>query len=273
MTKPKSPKYFFRALFRPDSLDVFEGFSRDFTWKGKALGYTQAWHRRPWSESPFAVYNEFICGELGRMLCLPIPPFAITYMQTGARRKVPLFSSLDFNYQQSKLPAVIPDLCVTHLPDLCAGVLAFDILIANQDRHDENLLVDRVAAPREMHVFDHDQALLGGHQGASSGHDRLTALKDRLGITGSQITGGNPHVFLPYIKSCEGLYAWAKKIREIPTWFIEHACLEAKRHGLNNKLAKHTSEFLDYRRETIFGLIDANRNAFAIDDWPKQRAL
>ena len=26
-------------------------------------------------------------------------------------RKVPLFSSLDFNFQRSKLPAIIPDIC------------------------------------------------------------------------------------------------------------------------------------------------------------------
>ncbi len=266
----KPIKFFYRALFRPDSLDVFEGFSRDFDWKGRALGYTQAWHRRPWDESPFAVYNEFICAELGRALRLPVPPFAITYMRTGARKKVPLFSSLDFNFQRSKLPTVIPDICVEHLPKLCAGVLAFDIWIVNQDRHDENLLVDRVAKPQEMHVYDHDQALLGGHSQALRGEDRLVALSDRLGITGSGVTGGNPHVFLPYIKTCIYLDEWVKQIREVPPWFIESVCLEAKWHGLNNKLAKQTAKFLLHRQNRLGWIIDQHRDAFVIEDWSPQ---
>jgi hypothetical protein len=273
MATPKPIKFFYRALFKPDSLDVFEGFDRDFDWKGKALGYTQAWHRRSWAESPYAVYNEFICAELGRAIRLPVPPFAITYSQEVGKRKIPLFSSLDFNFQRSKLPPVIPDICVAHLPQLCAGVLAFDIFVANQDRHDENLLVDRGSKPREMHVYDHDQALLGGHSHAQRGSERLSLLRDRLGITGGPVTGGNKHVFLPHIKTCEYLYAWAEQIREIPTWFIKSVCLEAKRHGLDNKLANETNDFLQHRRDKIVGIIDANRGSFSIDDWPAQKGF
>ncbi|MGH7136016.1 MAG: hypothetical protein ACREHD_09765, partial [Pirellulales bacterium] len=74
------------------------------------------------------------------------------------RREAPLFSSLDFNFNREKLPPVVPDICVQRLLRDCTGVLLFDIWIANEDRHDANLLVDKVGAPGEMMVFDHDQA-------------------------------------------------------------------------------------------------------------------
>jgi hypothetical protein len=189
-------------------------------------------------------------------------------MQSG-KKKEPLFSSLDFNYQRASLPDIIPEFCVVALPELCAGVLAFDILIANEDRHDRNLLVDRVTSPRHMYVYDHDQALLGGLKRV--GDERLSALQDRLGITGGAVTGGNEHVFLPHIKNCEHLYEWAKRIQTLPDWFINAVCLESRQYGLNNKLAKQTAEFLLHRRDSIFVIIDDNRASFAIQDWPKER--
>ena len=47
------------------------------------------------------------------------------------------------------------------LPDVCTGIVLFDVLIANCDRHDDNLVVDNDIAPREIYVYDHDIALFG----------------------------------------------------------------------------------------------------------------
>jgi hypothetical protein len=269
MARLKRSKYFYRAMFRPDSLDVFEGFDAGLV-GGRGLGYAQAWHKGNTDASPFAIYNELVCGDLGRCVRLPIPPFALTW-HSQRRARLPLFSSLDFNFNRETLPQIIPELCVQHLPYLSAGVLAFDILIANEDRHDENLLVDNVTDPRSMHVFDHDQALLGGS--LEVGVDRLVKLKDRLAITGSATTGGNRHVFLDRIKSSEDLYAWVERLSYIPDWFVAESCDDARSAGIERSLAEQAAEFLVYRKKNLRQIIDAHRGEFAIDDWPPQLTI
>lgn len=201
-TQMPSSNYFFKACFRPNSLDAFEGFDVGIDGQGKGRGYATAWHKAEWSQSPYSVFNELICGELGRFIRLPVPPFAVTYHEADGSK--PLFSSLDFNNTRDTLPPIIPESCVERVLPLCAGILVFDIFIANRDRHDENLLADNADRPKAMHVFDHDQALLGGSPAYPfSGIERLEKTVDRLGITGSSITGGHPHVFLPLITTCK----------------------------------------------------------------------
>ena len=179
MANPR-PKHHFRALFfsSPDAC-------------GRAHGSTQAWHKTAWSGSPYCIPNELISAQIGQFLKLPIPPFAITYSEDNDY----YFSSLDFNFDRDQLPPVEPDLCWEHLPRLCSGVMLFDILIANEDRHDENLVIDNVIKPSFMRVFDHDQALFGGG-GNLAGTNRLTQLHDRLGVSGGVITGGNRPLFI-----------------------------------------------------------------------------
>lgn len=264
------PQYYYRAFFRPDGIDVFDGFDRKLDDVGRGLGYAMAWHRGNWSESPFAIWNELICGEIGRFLRLPVPPFAMTQFDKEIGRGR-LFSSLDFACTRAKLPRVIPDLCVAQLEYLCAGVLAFDILIANEDRHDRNLVVDQVMQPRQMHVFDHDQALFGGC--LVRGKERLIELRDRLGITGGTITGGNRHVFIDLIKSYASLKAWCERIRAIPNWFIDSVCNEARSQGLVKDLANRAAYFLKHRRDRIYDLIESHKEEFAIGDWNRQRHL
>lgn len=270
MARTRALKYFYRALFKPDSLDAFEGFSQGIE-DGKGLGYAQAWHKANTEWSPYVIYNEFICGELGRAIRLPIPPFAITH-HGGGRTREALFSSLDFNFSRANLPRIIPDICAKAMLSLCTGVLVFDILIANEDRHDENLLVDNVARPREMYIYDHEQSLLGGCN--EQGIPRLQKLRDRLGITGSTVTGGNQHVFLPVITTCKYIARWAKRIRDIPDWFIVDICSEARSLGLERNASDACADFITHRKASLSNLIDSHRSSFAIDDWPpRQRSL
>lgn len=269
MAESQALKYYYRAYFRPDGLDVFKGFDRALDGNGRGQGYAVAWHRANWEFSPFAIWNELICGELGRFLRLPIPPFAMT--RSTLQDKARLFSSLDFASTRARLPRIIPEFCVQRLEPLCAGVLVFDILIANEDRHDENLVVDQVMQPREMHVFDHDQALLGGCR--LKGLERLTELRDRLGITGSTVTGGNRHVFIDLITRYASFGEWCDRLRAIPDWFIDSVCTEARAHGLDPQLSQEVAYFLKYRRDRIHDIVESHRDSFAIGDWPKQKRL
>lgn len=268
--KRKIPDYSYHAIFRTDNPEeVFDGMDDGIWTAGRGRGFTMAWHRGNYDGSPYCIWNEMICASIGQFLRLPIPPFAMTHFRNRERKKQWLFSSLDFNYARAELPEIIPENCVAHLEPLCAGVLAFDILIANEDRHAGNLLVDDVTTPRAMYVYDHDQALFGGC--LTVGPERFTKLAGRLGVTGSNTTRGNKHVFLPLITEPASLREWCGRITDIPDWFIDDVCQAAKKYGLRKKDADSAAFFLRERKRKIMDLVESSRDSFAIKSWGQGR--
>lgn len=256
--------YFYRAFFKPDQLDLLGQLDAQIGVDGRWLGYAQAWHKVNWEHSPHCVINEFVCGEIGRFLRLPIPPFAITSFDSDGHSRV--FSSLDFNFERHRLPPVLPDVCAERLPDLCSGILVFDVLIANSDRHDSNLLSNSVDRPTQLIVFDHDQALLGNQLG---GIQRLSELKDRMGITGGTVSNGNRHCLLGELQTSKYLDARIDRVKWIPEWYVRDICHTAVNDGIaTGALAEAVLEFLLHRIRNIDALIYRNRSHFdRIDDW------
>ncbi len=271
MAKKKSPSkrsYLYRAVFTTDPKDPtgFAGPDRE----GKGFGYTLAIHKTKWSGSPYCVPNEFIAGEIGHFLRLPIPPSGITYGEGG----LVLFSGLDFNFDKLQLPHIVPDLCWAALPNLCTGVVLFDIFIVNSDRHDENLAVDNVAKPTAMRVFDHDQALLGGGDPAMVGIERLNKLTNRLGVTAGAVSRGNRHCLLVHVDTDKYFEPWIARIDAIPDWFLSDVCSEARACGLTKPEATAVREFLVSRRNGLREIIKANRDSFTgIVNWANRGQL
>lgn len=263
--KRKQPKYFYRACWRHDQLRaLLSSGDQPTSRSGRFFGYVGAWQKVATTANPYGSASELICATLGTFLGLPIPPFAIT----AGPDNEPCFSSLDFNCNQDRLPRVVPDKCVEFMARISAGVLAFDILIANEDRHDENLLVDQVSHPTEMWVFDHDQALLAGC--LAKGIAKLTRFADYLGITGGDDIGGNRHVFLDELRDPSHLEEWIGRIESIPRWFIADACDCARqRLGISKEDADAACAFLAERKKRVGELIKNNRNEFkAVTQWP-----
>ena len=245
--KPIAP--FYRALFRIDKKAM--GYKdADDGW-GRAAGFVMARHRWKEDHTPFRIPNEYICARLGTVLGLPIPPFALTKISDGGIKL--MFSTLDFNPSGIRLPPILPDICMHRMPFLCVGVIAFDVWIANEDRHDENLAVDKVANPKTMRVFDHDQALFGGCN--EIGIARLVKLRDRLGITGSGVTGGNPHCLVPHLASDKYFEDWTDRIESIPEWVVTEACSAMLRVALKRDEVDAAIDFLLYRRKIIRDLV------------------
>ena len=201
--------------------------------------------------SRYCVPNEFICAKLGTAIGLPIPPFALSKYTDGAKRL--LFSSLDFNPAGMRLPPVLPELCMQHLPFLCAGVIVFDAWIANEDRHEENLAVDKILAPKTMRIFDHDNALFGGRK--LSGIVRLEALRDAVAITDQRITGGTEHCLLPHLTSDSHLETWVNRIECLDDWIIPDAVNTMVDRGISTKEGKVAIDFLQYRKGKMKNLI------------------
>lgn len=255
-----SKNHTYRALFKPDSLNVFEGFHDAIQGDGRALGYAQAWHRN--AVEKHTVINEFIAASIGQFIRLPIPPFAITNL-----RDEKLFSSLDFNFTRAKLPAVIPSKLWDFMPDEATGIIVFDILIANEDRHDTNLVADRISRPKNVFVYDHDQSLFSGY--TRSGCDRLEAEKNNLGIIKTFPDGRTQdHCLMEVIDSDIHFKKWTDRISTIPDWFINDICKASKPLGANRDEVKAVAEFIISRRNSILDIIGRHKSEFkSIENW------
>ena len=216
--------------------------------------------------SPYCVPNEVICGEIGRFLRLPIPPSGLVL----STARSPMVASLDFNLTGNTLPPVDVLRCVQDLPKLAAGVLIFDILIGNCDRHRQNFSVDFLSSPPQMNVFDHDRALLGYEP--TKGMDRLSATRDRLGVSWGSVepfgSGAMKHCLLEAVDTDTHFGEWIDRAASLPKFFVEEVCLDAVHVGLSELEAKAAADFLIYRKSELRSIIQNNREKFtAIDTW------
>ncbi|OAI54134.1 hypothetical protein AYO47_03530 [Planctomyces sp. SCGC AG-212-M04] len=245
-------QFLHRAFFRPDGksrfLDALDsGWDEDFC----GVGYTQAFHKTQRKDLPYRVSVEFIAARLGQAIGLPIPPSAITRFQQS---NLPCFSSLDFNFERTKFPPTIPDLLYKAQPLICGGLLAFDIWIANEDRHDCNLVADHVANPRHIQIYDHDICLLHGND--CVGVERLGRAWNELGIGG--------HVMLDEINSWHYLHEWFDRIALVPDYMIEDICWAA--FDLAEEMTPDETlevvDFLKWRKPQLERLVKLNLDEF-----------
>lgn len=214
-------------------------------------------------KAPYCVANEVVSGEIGRFLGLPVPPSGVVYPPTGNDL---FFASLDFNLTGNTLPPLNTTKCVQLLPELSAGVLLFDILIANSDRHGRNLSVDFSSRPPAMNVFDHGHSLFGSIQGQAVA--RLEKLRDRLAISAGSRTAGNRHCLLDQINTDAHFGHWLERIRLIPDYVIEDLCGELPGLGSSKAEAVAACEFLKVRRLRMQQIVEGNKAEFTgIRSW------
>jgi hypothetical protein len=264
MTKRRK-RLHYQTQFRTDDTGAFVFPGAD----GRIDGSVPAWHRENVRDyTPYCIPNELICGKLGAFLGLPVPPFAITYFN-----KTPYFSQLNFNSNKDELPAVEAEICVKSLPDLCTGILLFDILIANEDRHDENVAVDSITKPTQIMVYDHEQALFGGG-GNLIGIPRLDKLRERLGMSGGSVTGGNACCFLHTLNTVQYFGKWRGRIWDIPDWFIGVTCDDAIGLGITQQEANKAKDFLIYRKNNLSRIIKDHAKTIPLfDEWRPKHDL
>jgi hypothetical protein len=213
----------------------------------------------------YCISNEFICAEIGRFIGLPIPPCGIVYAQGYATKH--WFASLNFNLTADDLPPIDPQKCAEELPDLSTGLILFDILIANPDRHRKNLSIDFDEKPPRMSIFDHSHALFGHVNGA--GVQRLNDLHDRLGISGGTVTGQNRHCLIDKLNTDNFFHKWCGRIISVPNHLIEDACDGTfDLDMITAEEASAAKEFLIHRRNNIRVLVDSHHGEFTgINQW------
>jgi len=123
----------------------------------------------------YVVANEFICARVGLALGLPVPPGVIAQTTDGKAAYV----SLRFGKLTERPPHVMPADLVADHPRVAAGIVLFDSLILNTDRHAGNLAYSR-AGNLPVNIFDHSHALLGPAKG--DGPERVQLMQDQPGF-------------------------------------------------------------------------------------------
>lgn len=200
-------------------------------------------------EAPYCVANEWICGEIGRHLRLPLPPFCTIYQ---GKQKECWFVSLDAGSNGETLPPASFERCASELPEFSTGMMLFDILIMNPDRHDENFAVDYQADPPRPILFDHGHALFG-HQ-KSGGVARLHANMDGLGMDGGS------HSVMQWLRTDEYFNEWLERINSMPDVFIREICRETRDAGILKDEADEAAKAVMHRRDNLLPIIKRHQN-------------
>jgi hypothetical protein len=199
--------------------------------------------------SKYCIANELICSRIGQFLCLPLPPSGIVVDASVSKNPEYYFAALNFNLTGSGLPPVDPAKCVSILPKESTGLILFDILIANGDRHGKNFSVNFFGPPPKMNIFDHTHALLG--YANAQGLNRLEDLKYSIGITEINPTYGTRHCLLDFLHTDEYIEEWISRIEKLPDFLIADVCDEATQYGIDLVEAESVKNFLAYRRDAI----------------------
>ncbi len=209
----------------------------------------------------YFISNEYICAEIGRVVGIPIPPSGLVYASEHDVKN--WFACLNFNLSGGDtLPIVDTERCVEELEDISTGLLFFDILVANSDRHPKNFSVDFSAKPPRMSVFDHSHALFGNDH--PNGIARLASLRDRIAVSDGSVTGGNCHCLLDKINSDVFFEKWYVRIEAIPAHLIEDVCrATVSLDMLTPAEADAAIDFLMYRKSNIREIIKKHRRKFS----------
>jgi hypothetical protein len=256
--------YRFRASFRPDQYGW-----RKYASEGKGFGEVGALHKGPVSTVPLRFFNELVAGDIAQIVRLPVPPFAMswfTHNEDGKTHSDGVFSSVDFNYQREEPPKADFDVCAQCLPELCAGILAFDIVVANPDRTRENIWCDNEGSPSALLIFDHDQSLFGGEH---DGLERMLAIRDDVGLRYYNQSSNDYHPFLEKVSKRDYLEQWFNRFYSIPKWFIENSCDYAGGvAGVNQADRKKAADFVWHCCRNLEQIVLANKKLFSgITGW------
>jgi hypothetical protein len=159
------------------------------------------------------------------------------------------FFSLDFNLAGQALPPISPSSIVKKFPRKAWGIILFDALIMNADRHRQNIAHDTVTD--KIQIFDHSHALL------TPGGDINQTLQNRAGVLA---IGG--HCLAKEIDTDDGCDFWLERIKLIPDFFIEEIVAAAVDCGLPADRKDLLVAFMKDRRDNLGTIVAASKPLF-----------
>ncbi len=205
--------------------------------------------KRNTEASPYLAANEYIAMRLAIALNLPVVLGAIAESNDDG----PLaFVSLRFGKNGEELPGVIPKHVVADHPGIAAGIVAFDMLIGNADRHYLNMAYSRDPFV-SLVIFDHSHALLGPGTG---GAEFLTKNLKMPMVSGCCLP--------PHLTSQSDLSDWYSRIAGLKQATITGACETAFNYGvIEAKERDIVIDFLIYRQRQIESFVDMSPDQFS----------
>jgi hypothetical protein len=238
-----------------------EGINADHSWVVRC----QAFGKGASDVSPYLIANEWIASNIAQFLRLPIPPFSLQRKKT---RSTVMFSSYSFE-GDSKPANSDPAVLYKKFPEICAGVVVFDILVANFDRHHRNIKVDNAANPTTLYIIDHERSLF--HLYPGRGIKQLKAVANRLGITDGTDSRNEWHCLIELLESADDISTWIGKVASLPNWFIETICNDVWKVSITAAERNAVIEWLKGRRDSLGPLILSHKDRFTSIDpksWP-----
>jgi hypothetical protein len=243
-------------------------------WKSQMPGASDTWlvevegyAKRNDASGPFCVANEYVASRIGQAMGIPVPAGAVVYgMNAG---ESPAWMTLAVTKAGEVPPPADGAEVVAAHPDKAAGIVVFDILIGNTDRHSQNLSF--VSATKRLDVYDHSHAVLG--DGGISSKDRLDHLRDRLAIdgkAGAPLAWTNRHVLLDHLTNGQQLLAWMDEVPQmLGDRLLARVCEEIVELevGVTDEQADGLNVFLTHRRDNIRTIVDANKGELTNMDW------
>jgi hypothetical protein len=194
--------------------------------------------------TPYIVANEIFCNSIAKILLLPCPPGA-TLDKSGE----PYFFSLDFNLAGMALPPVSAAAIVALDPRLSWGIILFDMLVMNGDRHGQNIAHD--TATQKVQIFDHSHAFLRPQGDIAA---TLAANEGNLCI--------GSHCLAPEINTFDGFDIWNERIKQIPDYFIEGLVEACSLVGLPDAHKNACTDFMKKRRYELEDILNKNLASF-----------
>jgi hypothetical protein len=140
------------------------------------------------------------------------------------------------------LPPVDPSALIGADPVLAWGIILFDILVMNGDRHPSNIAFD--TQTKEVTIFDHSHAFMTP---ACDVDATLANNRKQLAI--------GAHCLACEMNSWDGFMPWVAKIKSLPDFFVEGVIEEACKLGIPPSKQGAICDFMKLRRDGIDAIV------------------
>jgi len=197
-------------------------------------------------ESPYCVYNEYVATRLAQTFHLPVADGVLTSTGDG-----PAFASLEIASPGLSLPDILKSQrgkAADLYPNETAALVAFDILIGNNDRGRNIKTSLTTPHIKVFKAFDHSHCLLTIEEYPEISIDRLN--------NGELIVTFHP--FYGYVRQ-DLLIEWVDRIAAMDDVYFQECCLMGKTfRAVTEDLQQKLSSALIKRKSELDTIVNNN---------------
>ena len=207
-------------------------------------------------EYPYAVCNEKIVSELGRVIGLRIPEVVLHRIRDHWYAYSKFISETESGETAPEgTAAEIADYYEDH-PSELHGMICFDLFVCNNDRKPDNLVLGE---DENVWLIDHANALFYRPTGkVKPGIPRLAVITRDL-----EMMFDKPYGFMDGTTSWEHIDEWCGRIAQIPSYFLRAVIDNLPRELLSDEEREYLISFLEQRKMEMKTIIESHSHLFA----------